>query len=77
MVNPFHISSCIARFRRRSGNFSSAFLGFLGLCHLGLWIFYLAGVVGAERLGLGSFGIWSLFVFSGVFGGREMLDVLR
>jgi hypothetical protein len=77
MVNLFHISSCIVRFLRRSGIFSSTFLGFLGLCHMGLWIFYLAEVVGVEILGLGRFGIWSLFVFFGVFGGRETLDVLR
>ena len=77
MVTLFRIFSCIARLRRRSGIFSSAFLGLLGLCPMGFWIFYLAGVVGAEILGLGRHGIWSLFVFSGVFGGREMLGVLR
>ena len=43
MVNPFPISSCIVRMRRSFGIFSSTFLGFLGLCHVGLWIFYLAG----------------------------------
>ena len=71
------IFSCIVRLRRRSGIFSSAILRFLGLCPMGFWIFYLAGVVGAEILGLGRYGIWSLFVFSSVFGGREMLGVLR
>jgi hypothetical protein len=56
MVNPFHISSCIVRIRRKSGIFSSTYLGCLGLCHWGLWIFYLAGAVGAEILGLERFG---------------------
>jgi hypothetical protein len=77
MVNPFHISSCIVRIRRKSGIFSSTFLGFLGLCQWRLWIFYLVRVVGAEILGLERFGIWFLFVYFGVFGGRETLDVLR
>ena len=77
MVNLFHISSCIVCFLWSFGIFSSTFLGFLGLCQLGLWIFYVAGVVGVEILGLGRSGIWSLFVFSGVFGGRETLNVLR
>jgi hypothetical protein len=76
-MNLFLISSCIVLFRRRSGIFSSTFLGSLGLCHVELWSFFLAGVRGVGILGIGRFGAWSLFVFSGVFGGRETLDVLR
>ena len=67
----------IVCFQWSFGIFSSTFSGFLGLCQLGLWIFYVARVVGVEILGLGRSGIWSLFVFSGVFGGRETLNVLR
>ena len=34
-------------------------------------------MVGVEILGLGRFGIWSLFVYSGVFGGRETQGMER
>jgi hypothetical protein len=39
----------------------------LGVCNLSIIII----------IGLGRFGVWSLFVFSGVSGGQETLDVLR
>jgi hypothetical protein len=48
----------------------------LGLCLVVFWIYVLAGVLLAG-LGVPCFGRWCLFVFFGLFGGREIIGVLR
>jgi hypothetical protein len=51
-------------------------LVFLGSYLVVSWICVLAGV-SLAGLGVPWFGRWCLFVFFGVFGGRETIGVLR
>jgi hypothetical protein len=48
----------------------------LRLCLVVFWIYALAGVPLAG-LGVPWFGRWYLFVFFGLFGGKETIGVLR
>jgi hypothetical protein len=51
-------------------------LVFIGSCLVVFWIYVLAGVP-LVGLGVPWFGRWCLFVFFGLFGGRETIGVLR
>jgi hypothetical protein len=51
-------------------------LVFIGSCLVVFWICVLAGVP-LVGLGVSWFGRWCLFVFFGLFGGRETIGVLR